>query len=540
MLEESMLRKLFAILAVLAVAALVFGTVAAQDETFALTIMHSNDTHAAHQPNSAGDGGVARQAAVINQIRAEGGNTLLLDAGDRFTGTLFHRVYLGQDQVEIMNLLGYDAMTLGNHEFDNGDEVLLAFLQGVDFPVVSANITFADTSLANIVQPYAVLDVAGQMIGVIGLTTADTPEIASPGAGTMFSSDLVGAVEGAVAELTEQGVNKIIALTHIGIDVDQSILTQLNGVDVVLGGHSHTLLANAYSAASAEYPIEAETEAGEPIIYAQAGANNLYLGRLDVEFDAAGLLSDFGGDSIFLSRYITPDPVADALIAELAVAIDELRTTEIEGVVASALLVGDRAVCRVEECDLGNWITDAMLAETGAQIAITNGGGIRANIDEGPVTVGDVLTVLPFGNLVSTFELTGADVIAALEHGVGRVAVDNGVVVRDGASGRFPQVGGMRYSYDPTQPEGSRIVSAEILNEDGSYSAIDPEATYSVASNDFMRRGGDGYVVFAENAINPYDFGRPLDEVLAIYFQEVGEIGSLIEGRITVVNATLS
>lgn len=535
-----MLRKLFAILAVLAVAALVFGTVAAQDETFALTIMHSNDTHAAHQPNSAGDGGVARQAAVINQIRAEGGNTLLLDAGDRFTGTLFHRVYLGQDQVEIMNLLGYDAMTLGNHEFDNGDEVLLAFLQGVDFPVVSANITFADTSLANIVQPYAVLDVAGQMIGVIGLTTADTPEIASPGAGTMFSSDLVGAVEGAVAELTEQGVNKIIALTHIGIDVDQSILTQLNGVDVVLGGHSHTLLANAYSAASAEYPIEAETEAGEPIIYAQAGANNLYLGRLDVEFDAAGLLSDFGGDSIFLSRYITPDPVADALIAELAVAIDELRTTEIEGVVASALLVGDRAVCRVEECDLGNWITDAMLAETGAQIAITNGGGIRANIDEGPVTVGDVLTVLPFGNLVSTFELTGADVIAALEHGVGRVAVDNGVVVRDGASGRFPQVGGMRYSYDPTQPEGSRIVSAEILNEDGSYSAIDPEATYSVASNDFMRRGGDGYVVFAENAINPYDFGRPLDEVLAIYFQEVGEIGSLIEGRITVVNATLS
>jgi len=534
-----MLRKLFVILSVLVVAALMFGVVAAQDETFALTIMHSNDTHAAHQPNSAGDGGVARQAAVINQIRAEGGNTLLLDAGDRFTGTLFHRVYLGQDQVEIMNLLGYDAMTLGNHEFDNGDEVLLAFVQGLDFPVVSANITFADTSLANAVSPYVVLDVAGQMLGVIGLTTADTPEIASPGAGTIFSSDLVGAVESAVAELTEQGVNKIIALTHVGIDVDQSVLAQLNGVDVVIGGHSHTLLSNTYSAAAAEYPIEAETAAGEPIIYVQAGANNLYLGRLDVEFDAAGLLTGFGGDSIFLSRYITPDPLADALIAELAVAIDVLRTTEIEGAVASTELIGDRAVCRVEECDLGNYITDAMLAETGAQIAITNGGGIRANIDEGPVTVGDVLTVLPFGNLVSTFELTGADVIAALEHGVGRVAVDNGVVVRDGASGRFPQVGGMRYSYDPTQLEGSRIVSAELLNEDGSYSPIDPAATYSIASNDFMRRGGDGYVVFAENAINPYDFGRPLDEVLAIYMQTLGEAGSLIEGRITVVGATL-
>jgi 5'-nucleotidase / UDP-sugar diphosphatase len=536
-----MLRKMLFLILCLSMFTMSLGSAAAQDETFALTLLHTNDTHAAHQPNNNGDGGVARQMAVVNQIRAEGGNVLLLDSGDRFTGTLFHRVFLGQDNVEIMNLLGYDAMTLGNHEFDNGSEVLLAFLQGVDFPVVSANIDFGgNRALGNEVLPYVVLEVGGEQVGVVGLTTPDTVDTSSPDASITFETDLAEKVEGAVAALTEEGVNKVVLLTHLGILVDEPLLTSLNGVDVVLGGHSHSLLSNTYSAASGAYPIESETEAGEPIVYAQAGSNNLYLGHLDVEFDAAGLITDAGGDTILLSRYITPDPQMEALVAELAIPIEALRSTPIEGAVASVELVGDRAVCRVEECDLGNLITDSMLVETGAQIAIMNGGGIRANIDEGEITVGDVLTVLPFGNLVSTFELSGADVIAALENGVSRIMVDGGVVVRDGASGRFPQVGGMRFSFDPTQPEGSRIVGAEVLNADGSFSAIDPAATYSVASNDFLRRGGDGYNVFADNAINAYDFGRPLDEVFSDYLATLGDVGSMIDGRITLVNATLA
>jgi 5'-nucleotidase / UDP-sugar diphosphatase len=535
-----MLRKLFVVVAVLLVAGALFSAVSAQDENFALTLLHTNDTHAAHTPNNAGDGGVARQAAVVNQIRAEGGNVLLMDAGDRFTGTLFHRVFLGQDQVQIMNALGYDAMTLGNHEFDNGSDVLLAFLQGLDFPAVSANVDFgANRALAGEIAPYIILEVGGQQIGVIGLTTPDTTFTSSPEAGITFSDDLVGIVEANVAELTEQGINKIVLLTHVGILVDEAIMTQLNGVDVVLGGHSHTLLSNAYTAASGAYPMQAETEAAEPIIYAQAGANNLYLGRLDLEFTPEGLLDGVGGDTILLSRYITPDAELDALVTALAAPVEALRATPIEGAVSSAMLVGDRSVCRVEECDLGVLITNAMLAETGAQIAFMNGGGIRANIDEGDITVGDVLTVLPFGNLISTFELSGADVIAALENGVSRINVMDGMVQRDGASGRFAQVGGIRYSYDPTLEAGSRIVSVEVLGEDGSYSPIDLEATYSVVSNDFLRRGGDEYTVFAENAINPYDFGKPLDEALANYFAEEGNVAPMSDGRITIVNATV-
>jgi 5'-nucleotidase len=143
------------------------------------------------------------------------------------------------------------------------------------------------------------------------------------------------------------------------------------------------------------------------------------------------------------------------------------------------------------------------------------------------VTLGDVLTVFPFGNLVSTFQLTGADVIAALENGVSQV---------EAGAGRFPQVSGIRFSWDGSKEAGSRIVSVEVLGEDGSYTAIDPEATYTLASNDFMRRGGDGYTVFAENSIDAYDFGKPLDQVMADYIASHSPIAPAVEGRITRVD----
>jgi 5'-nucleotidase len=203
-------------------------------------------------------------------------------------------------------------------------------------------------------------------------------------------------------------------------------------------------------------------------------------------------------------------------------------------------LVGDRKVCRVEECNLGNLITDAMRAYSKAQIAIENGGGIRSNVPVGAdipadlkltdtlkVTEGDILTVLPFGNVVATFELKGSDVIAALENGVSQV---------EGGAGRFPQVSGIRFSWDGSKEFGSRIVSVDVLGADGTYSPIDPDATYTVATNDFMRIGGDGYAVFKDKAINPYDGGSPLDLVLADYIKANSPVNPQVEGRITRVD----
>jgi 5'-nucleotidase len=502
-----------------------------------LTILHTNDTHSHHEPNSDGDGGAARQATVVAQIRSEVETTLLLDGGDRFTGTLYHQQYRGQDNVQIMNTLGYNAMTLGNHEFDDGDEVLAAFIDGLNFPVVTTNVDFSESEiLAGKVQPYVVLDVNGEQVAIIGLVTPDTPFLSSPGDALVFNRDLAGATQTAVDEITAMGVNKIILVTHIGLDTDLEVAQNTTGVDIIVGGHSHTLFSNTYVASQAEYPVETQNGSGEPVIIVQAGSNNTYLGRLDVEFDANGTLTSWDGDTILLSRYIPPDPEVTAIITEMAGPIEELRATPVGQ--SAVFLVGDRTMCRAMECNLGNLITDAMRWETGAQIAITNGGGIRANIPDAPtpedmaletpeeITLGEVLTVLPFGNLVSTMELAGADVVVALENGVSRV---------EEGSGRFPQVSGIRYSFDPGQPAGSRIVSVEVQGEDGEYAPIDPEATYTVVTNDFTRRGGDEYTVFAENAINPYDFGRPLDQVLADYIAENSPVAPEIEGRITII-----
>ncbi|MCY4465584.1 MAG: 5'-nucleotidase C-terminal domain-containing protein [Chloroflexi bacterium] len=525
-----MKRKLILIFALFVLLASVAG---AQDESYSLTIMHTNDVHGHHEPQRDGSGGAARQATVVQQIRDEVDNHLLLDGGDRFTGTLFHVQYRGQDSVQIMNAIGYDAMALGNHEFDDGSEVLANFVKGLNFPALSANIDFSeDPLLAGLIEPSVILDVGGEPIGIIGLTTPETDILASPSEELVFHYNLVEITQEHVDSLSAQGINKIILVTHIGYGADLEVAQSVSGVDVVVGGHTNTFLSNTYSGARGEYPTVVESASGEPVLVVQASTKTVYLGRLDVEFDGAGILADWDGDAILLSRYISPDPDISDLIAGLAEPIAELAGQPV-GETSVALTGASPRLCRIEECLLGVVITDAMLENTGADIVIQNGGGIRADIDEGEVTLGEVLNVLPFGNLISTLELTGADVLAALENGVGRVEVDeNGNPLVEGASGRFPQVAGMRYTFDATQEAGSRIVSAEVMSA-GEYSALDPDAVYRVATNDYMRGGGDGYAILETNAMNAYDQGSPLDQVVADYIAANSPLHVELQGRIT-------
>lgn len=532
-----MLRKISFLLSVLLLVALALPAVAQDEGPFSLTIMHTNDVHAEHEAVFNGGGGAARQATVVSQIRDEVENSLLVDGGDRFTGTLFHIQWQGQDSAQIMNMIGYDAMTLGNHEFDNGDEVLATFIDALEFPVVTANVDFSESAeLAGKVEPYVILEVGGEQIGIIGLVTPETEILSSPGPDLVFEHDLIDVTQSAVDELTEQGVDKIILLTHIGYEADLEVAQGVSGVDVVVGGHTNTFLSNTYTGALGEYPTMLESASGDPVLVVQASTRTQYLGRLDVEFDANGVLSSWEGDAILLSRYIAPDAEVADLVAGLAEPIAELQAQPVGE--AEVFLTGDRSVCRVEECNLGNLIADAMRADTGAQIAFMNGGGIRASIDEGEITLGEVLTVQPFQNLLSTFQLSGADVIAALENGVSRLQLnDDGSVSRDGAEGRFLQVSGLRYTIDPTLEPGSRIVSVEVMNEAGEYEPIDPEEVYSVASLNFVRTGGDGFTVLEENAIDPYDFGDLDFEVTLDYIEANTPIAAEVEGRINYVNA---
>ncbi len=489
---------------------------------FSLTILHTNDVHANYENT------LARQTTLIKQVRAEVPNVLLLDAGDRFLGTLFYKQYKGEMAQWAMNYQGYDAMAVGNHEFDDGPANLARFIQGANFPVLSANLDVsADPDLNGLLKPWTVVEVGGEKIGIVGLTTEDVDILSSPGPNVKVLS-AVDALKQAVRELTDQGVNKIIAVTHLGYEVDKQIAAQVDGVDIIVGGHSHTRLGDVKGSAG-PYPTVVNSPSGQPVLIVQAGSKLKYMGRLDVTFDANGVPVSWGGGPILVKdENVAEDPEVAAEVAKRAEPIEALKAQIIGETLVD--LVGERSVCRFEECNMGNLITDAILwkmQDQGIQIALQNGGGIRASIPKGPISMGNIFEVLPFGNTIATFELKGSDLLEALENGVSRAENPE-----NEGTGRFLQVAGLRYVWDPSKPVGQRIVKVEVRNPDGTYSPLDPNAIYKVAANDFMRRGGDDYKVLAERAINPYDFGPPLDQAVAEYIQAHSPVAPKVEGRI--------
>ena len=500
-----------------------------------LTILHSNDVHgrlaatppfgsecsAQHIADNKCLGGTARMAGTIAAIRGEGGNVVLLDAGDQFQGTLFYTYYKGQAAAQVMNRLGYDAMAVGNHEFDDGPQTLGRFAERIRFPLLAANMDVtAEPRLAGRVAPWAVLELGGERVGIVGLTTEETPSISSPGANIRFS-DLAAALKGAVAALTQKGIDKIIALGHVGYWRDINLARAVDGVDIIVGGHSHTYLSSDDPAAAGPYPTLATSPGGETVLIVQAYQWSRYLGRLDVSFDDAGRLSTWRGAPIAMDDKIADDSGVAALVARLNEPLHEIRN---EVVGSSARALGNET-CRSGECALGNLLADIMLWRTrseGSEIAIANGGGIRARLPAGPVTRGDVLQVLPFGNTLATFGLRGGDIVKALEVGLARPG-----------SGAFPQVAGMRYRWDPARAAGQRVVSVKVLGTDGAYAPLASARIYRLVSNNFLRRGGDGYDVLRDHALDAYDFGPVLADAAVAYLAEHSPIAARIEGRIT-------
>ncbi|MBJ6371052.1 bifunctional metallophosphatase/5'-nucleotidase [Sedimentitalea arenosa] len=505
--------------------------VAAADYT--LTILHTNDFHARFEPISKYDstcgtednaegkcfGGSARLVRAIEDARARSDNAILVDGGDQFQGSLFYTYYKGKVAAEMMNKMGYDAMTVGNHEFDDGPEVLRGFMDAVSFPVLMSN---ADVSreelLADTLQKSTVIERGGEKLGLIGLTPEDTRDLASPGPNITFS-DPVAAVQGEVDKLTEMGVNKIIVLSHSGYGVDQRVAAGTTGVDVIVGGHSNTLLSNTLDGAAGPYP----TMVGDTAIV-QAYAYGKFLGELNVTFDDAGKVVSAVGEPLIMDATVEEDGDTVARISELAGPLDEIRNRVVAA--AATEIDGNRDTCRVQECQMGNLVADAMLArvaDQGVQIAIANSGGLRASIDAGEVTMGEVLTVLPFQNTLSTFQISGEGVIAALENGVSEV---------EEVKGRFPQVAGLKFTWDPSvAPNEGRIVEVLVASEEG-FVPIDPAATYTVVTNDYVRKGGDGYDMFSGDDKNAYDYGPDLADVTAEYLAVNAPYQPYVDGRI--------
>ncbi len=514
---------------------------------YTLNILHINDQHSRIEAINKYDstcsteeesknecfGGIARVKAKIDERRAalskDSGNVIVLDAGDEFQGSLFYTTYKGDDTAEFMNQMGFDAMALGNHEFDDTPVTLAKFLDKVKFPVISSNVEAApDSPIAGKFKPYLIKEIGGQKIGIISALTADTAEISSPGPTVKFA-DEVETLKKLVDTLKGEGVNKIIALNHYGYLRDKELAAKVDGIDVIVGGHSHTLLSNTDPEAIGPYPTLVKSPSGRDVPIVQAKSYSKYLGELKVTFDDEGNVTRSEGAPILLDSSVTPDPAFAARIKELAKPIEELKARKVGE--SSGVIEAAREVCRVKECSMGDLAADAMLERVkgqGVTIAIINGGGLRASIDAGDVTMGEVLTVLPFQNTLATFQLRGSDVVAALENGVSQI---------DQGAGRFPQVAGLKYTFDVSKPVGSRISDVQVMQGD-SWRPIDTGATYGVVSNNYMRAGGDGYKVFSTNAVNAYDYGPGLELVLADYLGKHTPYKPYTDGRISAVVAT--
>ncbi|TIW08508.1 MAG: bifunctional metallophosphatase/5'-nucleotidase, partial [Mesorhizobium sp.] len=513
---------------------------------YTLNILHFNDWHSRIEGNNKYEstcsaeeetkgeciGGAGRLVTAIAQERKklDGQNVLLLNAGDSFQGSLFYITYKGAAEEEFLNQIKPDAVTLGNHEFDDGESALVPYLDKAKFPIISANVVPNDKSgAAGKIKPSVVLEVGGQKIGIVGAVTNDTPELASPGPNIAIEDD-VKSITAEVEKLKAQGVNKIIAVTHIGYNRERDVIAKIPGIDVVVGGHSHTLLSNTDPKAAGPYPTMVDNPDGYKVPVVQAASYSKYLGEFKVVFDDNGVVKQASGDPIFLDKSITPDPAVLARIKELGAPIEELKNKEVAE--TTKAIDGSRDNCRARECEMGNLVSDAILDRVkgqGVEIVISNGGGLRASIDQGTVTMGEVLTVLPFQNTLATFQISGKDLVAGLESGLSQI--------EDGA-GRFPQVAGLKYSFDKSvAPNAGRVKSVEVM-ENGAWAPINPDKDYLVATNNYVRQGGDGYKVFAEKAKNAYDYGPGLEQVVADYLGAHRPYTPKLDGRITEIAAT--
>lgn len=505
-------------------------------------ILHINDMHSRIDHVAASDGtcggraleemrcigGSARLATAIRARRAElqqaGVPVLTLDAGDQSQGTLFYTTYAGKAEVEMMNMIGFDAMTLGNHEFNMGPDSLAEMLATAQFPIVAGNVSVANGHpLGGLIRDHLIVESGDLKIGILGVITPDTVFLSSPGENVTFA-DPAEHLTAAIARLRGEGVHNIVVLSHLGFVQDQALAAAVDGISLIVGGHSHTLLSNTVEGAPS-YATMVAAPSGRAVPIVQAYAFSRYLGDLSVEFGEDGAVVAATGDTIELTMAAF-EPAADvaARIEELRGPIATLTATPVTDLAAP--IDGSRENCRARECEMGNTVADAMLARAsglGVTIALANGGGLRASLEAGTITLGDVLTVLPFQNKLFTMELVGSSIVAALEHGV------NGV--EEGA-GRFPQVAGLRFRLDVSvAPNAGRVSEVMVRGADGAWVPIDPNAVYTIVTNDFMAGGGDGYAMLRDGT-NRYDTAIDLADALAEYLSANAPFAPSLDGRI--------
>lgn len=520
---------------------------------FLLPIMHMNDTHA-NVDN------YPYIATLVKQYRESNENSMLLHGGDVFSGTLYFNTWKGQADLALLNLMDMDAMVFGNHEFDLGDtegghKSLSEFVEKANFPVLGTNTDLSADPFMKKYEPkeslvenaeggdvYSsiIIDKSGEKIGLFGLTTEDTENISSPVSITF--SNYVSTAKEEVAKLETTGIDKIVAVTHIGVDSpteignDVLLAKQVDGIDVIVGGHSHTEL---------DEPELVEKDGKGSTVIVQAGQYAENLGTAEVLFNDKGEVIDHAGKLLAIEenyeKVVEADAESKIILRHYKDEVDKISNKE-TGATAVKELVnprfgdGDEVTVRGNETALGNLVTDAMLAKSKEKepdivISMQNGGGIRTSIDKGPITNGEVIKVLPFGNNPVVVELSGSEIKDIMEHAV---AHDVGIE----ENGGFLHISGMKYQYDSRKKVGDRVLEMFVVDEDGKETEIQPSEKYKVTTNGFTGQGGDGFTTFKK----AFEDGRVRDlgeedwQQLVDYMVEDqylgGTVDSEIEGRI--------
>jgi 5'-nucleotidase/UDP-sugar diphosphatase len=466
-----------------------------------LSILHINDLHGWLLPHPYGgegvqEGGAARLAALVR--RETTARTLFLAAGDLMQGTNISNYFRGRPVIEALNDMGLDASAVGNHDFDYGLAVLEERAAEASFPFLAANVEGEDAAF---LKPFTLVDRGGLRIALFGLTTERTPLETHPKnvRGLAFPSALEAARR-LVPEL-ERRADLVICLSHLGLEEDRRLAAEVEGIDIIIGGHSHTKMTGPLRVGST--------------VIVQAYERGAFLGRLDVTVEEGRVTAADG-------RLLPVDGTAGE-DREVAALVEGYRVEAGRGMDlvlgrAAVPFDGDRSRLRSRETNLGDLVADVIREAAGAQIAILNGGAVRAGIPEGPVTLAHLYNVLPFDNHVLSFLLTGHEVREALETGLSRLAE---------SGGGFPQVSGMSFAFDPGAPAGERLREVKVGAE-----ALAGDRVYTVATNDFIAAGGDGYALFEGRDPVFIDSSRYLRELLADYWKERGEISMGVEGRI--------
>ncbi len=490
------------------------------DRPITITFLHSNDLHAHIEPTlirKVSYGGYARQATLIKQFRAKEKNVILLNAGDTFQGTFYFNVYEGLADLAILNALGYDAGTFGNHEFDHGPKTLAAYVKLATFPIVSANIDASgDPDLGPLVKPYTILTVGGERVGIVGATTPDASNISMPGPTIKFSEPFAP-VQRAVDDLTKQGVNKIVLVTHIGYEEDQKLVARLHNVDLVVGGHSHSPLGtptiDGWRNSEGPYPTLTKDADGVIVPIVQCYEWGKVFGEIKLSFDGNGhLLKVIEAKPIVVDKTIPEDPAIVSMIAAYMKPIAAQANAQVGSTVNA---IPKEANAQGESL-MANLIADSLLSagqKGGAVAAFVNEGGVRASLEAGKITYGNAISVQPFGNTVVLLEVTGTELKAALEHGT--------------ETGMLLPSHGTSYKITGSQPLGSRVSDVIIAGQ-----PLDLSKTYRLAFHNFVSNGGDGHAVLKAAKGYRLDTGTLDIDALVDYLKAHSPLDLQPEGRV--------